>query len=108
MTIAAYIAYALLLVFIVLNTWHRSELTKAEQRLKDQHEDLYKQLKEIQTLNETVARMHYDAIAHSLPVNHQFTLDEISSLVVLCHPDKHDGKASAVTMTQKLLKLRRS
>lgn len=36
----------------------------------------------------------------------QFTPDEISTLIRLCHPDRHDGKESAVRMTQKLLQLR--
>jgi hypothetical protein len=31
---------------------------------------------------------------------------EIKTLLSLCHPDKHDGKESAVRMTQKLLELR--
>lgn len=34
------------------------------------------------------------------------TKDDIKSLLQLCHPDKHDGKESAVQMTQKLLKIR--
>lgn len=32
--------------------------------------------------------------------------DDIKRLLMLCHPDKHDGKSAAVEMTQKLLKLR--
>jgi hypothetical protein len=38
----------------------------------------------------------------------QFSQDEIKRLLMLCHPDKHDGKAMAVEMTQKLLRLRRA
>ncbi len=36
----------------------------------------------------------------------QFTKAEIRTLIQLCHPDKHDGKQSAVEITQKLIKLR--
>lgn len=38
--------------------------------------------------------------------NHQFTQDEIKKLILLCHPDKHDGKPMAKELTDKLLKLR--
>lgn len=36
----------------------------------------------------------------------QFTQDELRSLLQLVHPDKHGGKASAVTLTQKINQLR--
>lgn len=32
--------------------------------------------------------------------------DDIKRLLMLVHPDKHDGKPAAVEMTQKLLRLR--
>lgn len=34
------------------------------------------------------------------------TEDDIRTLISLCHPDKHSGRAAAVEMTQKLLALR--
>ena len=37
---------------------------------------------------------------------HQFSDDELRSLLQLVHPDKHGGKQSAVTMTQKINALR--
>lgn len=37
----------------------------------------------------------------------QFSQDEIKKLLLLCHPDRHDGKAMATELTQKLLKLRK-
>lgn len=37
----------------------------------------------------------------------QFSQDEIRSLLMLVHPDKHDGKESAKVMTQKLLRMRK-
>jgi hypothetical protein len=39
--------------------------------------------------------------------NEQFSQDEIRSLLMLVHPDKHDGKESAKVMTQKLLRMRK-
>lgn len=36
----------------------------------------------------------------------QFTDSELRSLLQLVHPDKHDGKTSAVTLTQKINQLR--
>lgn len=36
----------------------------------------------------------------------QFTADELKKLILLCHPDKHDGKPMATEMTQKLLKMK--
>lgn len=38
----------------------------------------------------------------------QFTADDVQRLIMLCHPDKHDGKPIATEMTQKLLKLKES
>jgi len=35
-----------------------------------------------------------------------FTKDEVTKMLMLCHPDKHGGKQSATDMTAKLLKLR--
>lgn len=37
---------------------------------------------------------------------HQFTDDELRSLLQLVHPDKHGGKQSAITLTQKINSLR--
>lgn len=36
----------------------------------------------------------------------QLSQEDIKRLLVLCHPDKHDGKQIAVEMTQKLLEMR--
>lgn len=37
----------------------------------------------------------------------QFSQEEIRTLINLCHPDKHNGKESAVEITKKLLNLRK-
>jgi hypothetical protein len=36
----------------------------------------------------------------------QFSQEDIRRLLQLCHPDKHDGKQSAVEMTQKLNRMK--
>lgn len=41
-----------------------------------------------------------------MEVESQFSADELTKLINLCHPDKHDGKPMAVEMTQKLLQLK--
>ena len=38
----------------------------------------------------------------------QLDAEDIKRLLMLCHPDKHDGKKMAEEMTQKLLALRGS
>lgn len=35
-----------------------------------------------------------------------FNIEDLNRLIMLCHPDKHDGKPMAVSMTQKLLAMR--
>ena len=35
-----------------------------------------------------------------------FSEEEIKVLIRLCHPDKHQGRAAAVSMTKKLLRIR--
>jgi hypothetical protein len=37
-----------------------------------------------------------------------FSEDELTKLIMLCHPDKHDGKSMATEMTQRLLALKTS
>lgn len=38
----------------------------------------------------------------------QLSTDDIKRLLMLCHPDKHDGKPMATEMTAKLLQLRKT
>lgn len=37
----------------------------------------------------------------------QFTQEEIKKLLMLCHPDKHNGKQMAQDITNKLLTMRK-
>lgn len=39
--------------------------------------------------------------------NSEFAKKEVSILLSLCHPDKHDGKQIASDMTRRLLELKR-
>jgi hypothetical protein len=41
-------------------------------------------------------------------VQSQFSADELTRLIQLCHPDKHDGKSMAVELTQKLIQMKES
>ena len=36
----------------------------------------------------------------------QFNKEQLTTLIMLCHPDKHGGKESATRMTQVLIKLK--
>lgn len=38
----------------------------------------------------------------------QFSAEELNKLIMLCHPDKHNGKSMATELTQKLLDLKRT
>lgn len=40
------------------------------------------------------------------PKGIDLTQDDLKTLIQLCHPDRHDGKKSAVEITKKLLLLR--
>lgn len=40
------------------------------------------------------------------PTPQQFTKDEISALIRLCHPDKHGGSKTSTEITVKLLEMR--
>lgn len=39
--------------------------------------------------------------------NEQFDRSELNVLISLCHPDKHNGKSSANSMTTRLIAMRR-
>lgn len=42
----------------------------------------------------------------SATIQPQFTKDELTKLVLLCHPDKHGGKPMANEITKKLLAIK--
>jgi hypothetical protein len=41
-------------------------------------------------------------------MNGVLNANDIKRLLMLCHPDRHDGKQSAVEMTQRLLLIRKA
>lgn len=65
------------------------------QKLTNQYNDLARQFNTLRALVDSGAML-----------KPEFTPTEIESLVRLCHPDKHNGSASANNMTAKLLTLR--
>lgn len=51
--------------------------------------------------------LKYGVIPKHTTIDANFTPEEIKTLINLCHPDKHNGKESAVEITKKLLTLRK-
>lgn len=49
---------------------------------------------------------HMKACASGNKTVSGFTQDEINKLVILCHPDKHNGKQMAQDLTKKLIAMR--
>lgn len=63
----------------------------------------------VQQINDKGGRdfLLYGKIDRNTPKTiHQFNDDELRSLLQLVHPDKHGGKQSAITLTQKINQLR--
>jgi hypothetical protein len=74
--------------------------------------DMYKELQDkwntlVRRINEKGGEdfLERGVLPEDLPP--QFTQEEIRRLILLCHPDKHDGKIIAVEMTQKLIRMRK-
>lgn len=96
----------------------KSVYEKASKRISE----LEKLLKEQELKNEALRKLWYTAETlkddlswrlrelkygnKAKQESQQFTQEELRSLLQLVHPDKHGGKASAVTLTQKINKLR--
>ena len=75
--------------------WHREAVS-----IKTMYEQLLAQW------NSLIRQINAKGGEKFLNSTSQFTDDELKQLIMLCHPDKHDGKRSAVEMTQKLNALR--
>jgi hypothetical protein len=88
----------------------KSTYEKAVDEAKRWHEDAktcahkYEQL--LAQWNSLIREINSKGGEEFLNSTPQFTDDELKQLIMLCHPDKHDGKRSAVEMTQKLNNLR--
>jgi predicted XRE-type DNA-binding protein len=67
-------------------------------------------IKHFEDLTKAFDRLRSQSTIMSHALDHmakpQFTQAELRTLIQLCHPDKHNGKQSAVAITQKLLQLR--
>jgi hypothetical protein len=79
-----------------------------EKSLKNNYRDMYLTL--VDKWNRLVVQVNRAGGESALSKNYtqesQFSQEDIRRLLQLCHPDKHDGKQSAVEMTQKLNRLR--
>jgi len=47
-----------------------------------------------------------DFLSSEIPSEMRLTEDEVTTLISLCHPDKHQGKESANKLTRRLLEVR--
>ena len=68
-----------------------------------------KLMEEIELDNRLIARLNrlVDSLKDKASESSgQFTQSELRSLILLCHPDRHNGKESAITLTQKLISMR--
>lgn len=75
--------------------------------IAQQYKDMYFAL--LKKWNKVVAQINSiggEAVLTGSYKSNQFSQDEISKLILLCHPDKHDGKPMANEMTAKLILLK--
>lgn len=77
-----------------------------EHRLRLQIEDKFDYISD--KWNRLVRRINKKGGEDFLDSEPLFNLDDVKRLLILCHPDKHNGKKSAEVMTVKLLKLKKS
>lgn len=82
-------------------------------QLKAKHEALTMQhahlMREWNDMVATINRKGGQAFLDSPPVSLRsmfLSKDDVKRMLVLCHPDKHNGKESAKLATQKLLQIR--
>lgn len=56
--------------------------------------------------NELVTKLNANGGIGSKTTSDKFSADDVKRLLMLCHPDKHDGKQMASDMTVKLIALK--
>ena len=66
-----------------------------------------KLLDEWNALIEKINAKGGEAFLNKSDVSLQFSDEDLKRLLMLCHPDKHDGKQMAIDMTQKLIAMRK-
>lgn len=79
---------------------HYEDALNRLHRLQRQHAAL------IDQWNTLVERVNKKGGEDFLKKGVVISLDEVRSLITLCHPDKHGGKESATRMTQRLIEIR--
>jgi hypothetical protein len=83
--------------------WH-SLATDQKKQIEQMEVELLWHKKQAEQL---AAEVHLARMSNAKAAAPQFTQEQIRTLITLCHPDKHDGKESAKTMTQQLLQMRK-
>ena len=92
---------------------NRGELALYRRKFKHQEQELYqahlinrKLRVERDALMEMCVKYKRQAEQKPSLSSLQFNKDQVQTLIMLCHPDKHGGKESATRMTQVLIKLK--
>ena len=89
---------------------NRGELALYRRKFKHQEQELYQAHlinKELRADRDALVEMcvkYKRAAEDNKPA--QFNKEQLTTLIMLCHPDKHGGKESATRMTQVLIKLK--
>lgn len=78
------------------------ELRSITDELQRQNATLRQRVSMLTNENAVLSRMSWGVTEHQ-----QFSETQLRTLIQLCHPDKHGGKASAVEITQHINQLRR-
>lgn len=89
---------------ILMNT--NEDLRRGLVRVREEYEKLIAQWNVlVKQINKKGGTTFLDE-GRIIDPNSEIGLADIDRLLMLCHPDKHDGKQSATEMTAKLLKLK--
>ena len=94
---------------IMLDSTHKRILTKWQTKVMALELELARLQRDWNDLVRRINKKGGEAFLETGRVGASVGLseDEIAKLLRLCHPDKHDGRAIAVEMTQRLLELRK-
>jgi len=89
---------------IVLQATYNREVRK---RIQAENEAEYNLMK-YNLLVKRINRLGGEVFLNKTSIsNTQFDRSELNVLISLCHPDKHNGKTSANSMTTRLIELRK-
>lgn len=104
---------AVAIYFGITVAQNSGELASYRRKFKHQEQELYqahlinrKLRVERDALMEMCVKYKRQAEAKPATQSLQFNKEQVQTLIMLCHPDKHGGKESATRMTQVLIKLK--